>query len=173
MDSTSDHLPRGVVAVFDDDRAAQRAATALRSIGVADDVIHTGGPSRGRAAIRGEDELTIDQAVDVDAENVVTTGVATIAVAVPIGALLALPFALIPFGGWPLWVRAICVALVGAVAAAVWATVMRVPSVAPEAADPSAGTEQGVVLQVDDYSTQIARVLESMDPVSIDVIDLR
>ena len=93
------------------------------------------------------------------------------AVAIPIGILLALPFALIPFGGWPLWLRALVVAIAGAMAASVYAVVMSVPILTPRKPAPASPTH-GVVVRVEDYSNQIAEVVANEKPVRVDVIDL-
>lgn len=174
MENTSNHLPQGVVAVYGDEASAQRAATALRSIGVAEADIHSGGPATTeRRGQDGRDELEMDQAVNVDPEVVAATGIGTMAVAMPIGALLALPFALIPFGGWPLWLRAVCVAIAGALAAGAYATVMSVPILTPRKPQAAAGDDaDGVVVRVNDYSTQIAQIIANENPVRVDVIDL-
>ena len=174
MENTQDHPAHGLVAVYGDQAAADRAATALRSIGVDPSHIRTGGPSRGPGPRHDVDPLAADQAVDVDPEEVAATGAVSAAVAIPIGILLALPFALIPFGGWPLWLRALVVAIAGALAASVYAVVMSVPILTPRKPAPASATDAdgGVVVHVDAYSSQIAQVVQNEKPVRVDVIDL-
>lgn len=172
MENTTSNLPQGVVAVYGDEASALRATTALRSLGVAEADIQSGGPSRPAAAPR-PDPLAMDQAVNVDPEEVAATGATSAAVAIPIGVLLALPFALIPFGGWPLWLRALVVAIAGALAASTYAVVMSVPIFTPKKPEATAGDDAGgVVVRVNEYSAQIAQVIANENPVRVDVIDL-
>ena len=132
MENTSNDLPKGLVATFRDELSVQRAATALRSIGVAEADIHAGGSTTGPESHRSQlDPLASDQAVNVDPEEVAATGVASMVVAGAVGALIALPFAFIAFGDWPFWLRAIVVCLAGALAAAAYGTVMAVPILTP------------------------------------------
>lgn len=158
----------GVVAVYKDEASAQRAATALRSIGVAESAIRSGGP--GTTSGVDPSPIVEDHAVVVDAEKALIAGSFGTGIAMVVGGVIGFPFAFIEFLDWPFWLRAVVTVLSGALAFGAVALIAA-PALVARAPDQASDGVKGVVLSVDDYSTQIAQVITNEKPVRIDLVD--
>ncbi|QGG95726.1 hypothetical protein [Actinomarinicola tropica] len=158
----------GVIAIYRDEASAQRAATALRSIGVSESSIRSRGPAGGDHAT--PTPLVEDHAAVVDAEKALFAGAAGTAIAMAVGAVIGLPFAFIEFLDWPFWLRAISTMTIGALMVGA-VGIIAAPALVTRRPDQAAEGVKGVVLAVDDYSTQIAQVITNEKPVRIDLVD--
>lgn len=159
----------GVVAVYKDEASAQRAATALRSMGVAESAIRSGGARDGSDASSVE-PIVQGHSTVIDAEGALFAGAFGTAAAMGIGAIIGFPFGFIEFLGWPFWLRAISTAIVGALTVGAIALIAAPALLSTRAPDQAREGVKGVVLEVDDYSAQIAAVITNEKPVRVDLI---
>jgi hypothetical protein len=109
-----------VVGIYESEDAARAAADAARTAGAPPDEIHVNEPLDRVASVQGEMRAQMDRTVagpgnigpfTNQAQRGMTLGIAGVSA---IGLVLALPFALIEFGGWSFPTRLWIVALIGA-----------------------------------------------------------
>ena len=170
---------RRVVAVFDDAESARAAADAVRQAGIDDRRISVNGRDAEVDALRGEMREQMEHTI-VGPGNVgpftkeQTKGmVVGIPLATLIGAVLALPLALIRFADVPLVSRAIVAALVGAAAGATLGFVLG-GGLRSKGPSRQMAAERGVVVSVDlrdgAEAARVAEVFEQRRPLRVDSV---
>jgi hypothetical protein len=121
-----DNASLRVVGIYESEQAARDAAAAARAAGAPPEEIHVGEPLDRIASVQGEMRAEMDHTVagpgnvgpfTKEMQKGMTFGVVLFGA---IGLMIALPFALIEFGGWSwptrLWIVALVGLLVGATA---------------------------------------------------------
>src|SRR4051812_38978594 len=116
----ADDRPYRLVAVYESEESAREAAAAARRAGAAPSEVRVDEPLDRVVAMKGEmrEELDHTMAGPGVAPHTKETAhgmFALGALGAIIGAVVALPFAAIGFGGWPFWERVLVVVIVGAI----------------------------------------------------------
>jgi hypothetical protein len=159
-----------LVAVYESDADARAAAAAARRTGVADNEIRIADPRDRLAAVRGEMRTETD--VTNEAALARTVGTALVVASIlgaAVGALLTLPFALIPFGDLPAWGRLLIVAVTGALVGGTVAFEIAGGFAPPRPETPLA-TERGVTLSVP-ATPDVAPALGASKALRLDEVD--
>jgi hypothetical protein len=104
---------RGLVAVFRDRDEAERVAAELRAAGVRGDAVRIGDEQDSLASIRSEMRDELDHSAGAR-----RAGWFAVVLGAVIGAVIGLPFALIPMGDLAWWARLLVTCGIGALAGA-------------------------------------------------------
>jgi hypothetical protein len=163
-----------LIAVFEDEQAAEAAATAVRRAGGAD--VQVGGGRNSRTALQAEMREELEH-TSAGAGNVgpftkeMTKGllVGTL-VGGLVGGLLGLPAAFIAFGDVNLATRLLITIGVGVAAGATLGFVMG-GGLGAKGPVEQLAAERGVTLSVTTADPTVADVLRRHDPIRVDVVD--
>jgi hypothetical protein len=167
--------PLRLLAVYETDDEARRIARRLADGGVVESEIRVDEPLDHVVSVTGEMREEMDRTI-AGPGNVgpftpkMRKGMSVgTAVGAGVGLLCALPFAAIGFGGWPLWLRLIIVAIVGVSAGATvgWVVGGGFGSERPEE---ELAAEHGVTLSVP-ATKQTEALLSDTGALRIDLVD--
>ena len=169
---------RQLVAVFEDRRAAQEAAGALRHAVPDPGLIRIGAREDEVRALRGQMREETGNVVGAGPIPSFTPEMAKgivpfVAIAALLGALLAAPIAAIEMGDLPFWARLLLCCTVGALAGAVFGFVAGGRRGARSSSGEMAA-EAGVTLGVPvegDEIAEVERILTQCHPMRLDVIE--
>jgi hypothetical protein len=166
----------GIIGVFPDEQKAQQAAQAARRAGVDPSVIHIGTREAQVASLRAEMHDEVETSLmgpgnvgPFTKEQTRTMVPATVVGAI-VGLLIALPFAAIGFGDWPLWGRMLIVAVVGVAVGSVVGFQIGGMYGARRPEEPLAA-ERGVTIEIDDAPESAVAALRDLEPLQLDAID--
>ncbi len=161
-----------LVAVFEDRRRADDAANEASQVTSAP--VRVGESDDYLRALRGEMREEMEHTILAPQAGFIATKESAkgLMVGVPvgavIGALVALPLAAIPFGGWPVILRLVLVAVIGGVGGATVGFIAGMGTVIRPEDQPAA--QRGVVVAVDDDSDALEQILARHEPIRLDRI---
>jgi hypothetical protein len=163
-----------LVAVYGSERSARAAAAAARSVGASPDDIHVGATPDQIASVKGEMREEMDRTI-AGPGNVgpftpkMAKGMTVGAVLGALfGLVMALPLAIVDFGGWPTWLRLIVVAVAGVAAGATVGWIVGGGFGAERPDDPLAA-EHGVTVSVP-ATPEIETALVTAHPMRVDLV---
>lgn len=150
-------------------------AERLAAIDVDPERVRVDDPEDARLALRAEQVEEATSAVFSPQVGVLlpkeagkASGVA-VPVGAAVGALVLLPFALVPMGSLDVWVRALWLAIIGAAAGGTIAAIVA-PAVAAKDAFAASLLERGTVVRVDDDRPELRAALAELQPIRLDVV---
>ncbi len=166
---------RELIGVFEDEQAAEAAAERVAGRGVDRSQVRVGDHGDEVTSLEGEMREEMDQSfLSPQAGFILTKEMAkgariALPVAVAAGALLALPFGFIPFGGLVLWTRLLTLALIGGTAGAVFGFILGGGLAAKGPSEPLA-TEKGTTVGVSSSDPATAEALADERPIRVDTV---
>jgi hypothetical protein len=164
-----------LVAVYGSDAAAHAAGEAARRAGAPSDRVHIGDPNDRRDALEGEMREEINHAFEGPGVAPLTGEMSKgtllgVVVGAAVGAVIAIPFAAIGFGGWDLWLRLLVVVIVGAVVGATVGWIVG-GGFAARRPEERLAAERGVTVTTP-ASEPIERALVAANPIRLDEFDM-
>jgi hypothetical protein len=163
------------IAVYESEAAARRAADAAERAGADRRDVRVGEPLDRVVSVEGEMREEMDRSI-AGPGNVgpftprMAKGMSLgIIVGGAIGLVVALPFAAIDFGDWPVWLRLVVVAAVGALVGATVGWIVG-GGFGAERPDDALAAERGVPLSAP-ATREIEAALTRTNPLRIDLVD--
>jgi hypothetical protein len=164
----------GLVAVFPVE-AWPSVAVSLERSGIDMDALRVDHPDDLRATLHAEQREEADRSVFAPQAGLIlpkeaakATGLGVPAAAL-IGALVMLPFALIPFGDLEWWWRALWLAVIGAFGGGTIGFISAGAMAIKDPYEPSL-VERGVVVRIPENDPSLARTLARLEPIRLDRI---
>jgi hypothetical protein len=163
-----------LVAVYESGRSAHVAAVAVRAVSAPPDDVHIGEPLDRVVSVQGEMREEMDRTIAAPGNiGPFTPKMAKgMTVGAVIGALfglvLALPLAIIDFGGWPVWLRLIVVAIVGVAAGSTAGWIIG-GGFAAERSDEPLAAEHGVTVSAP-ATPEVEAALLQTHPMRVDLV---
>jgi hypothetical protein len=169
--------PLRFIAVYQSEDAARRAAAVAERAAANSAEVRVGEPLDRVASVEGEMREQMDRTI-AGPGNVgpftpqmakgMTLGTV---VGAAVGLVVALPFAAIEFGGWPLWARLLVVAIVGVIVGGTVGWIVG-GGFGAERADDALAAEQGYPVSVP-ATREVEAALKETHPLRIDLVDAR
>jgi hypothetical protein len=166
-------VPTGLIAVYADRATADRVADRLSEEGLPAGSVHVDRTEDEATALLAEMREESANAFISPQVGVAYTKeakrsmAAYLPAAVAVGALVALPFAFIDWGGPSFWVRAFWMVVIGGAFGGTIAAVA-VPALASRSPYEPSGAQRGVVVRVDTWSQQLEERMADADPIRLD-----
>jgi hypothetical protein len=171
-----DARPHQLIGVFPDRSAADRVRSELEAAGVDPRSIRIADPRDDTASTRSEMREELEDSV-VGAgiagpytKEMTQGGLVLGAVGAVIGAVIALPFFLIPMDDLAWWARLLLVVGVGALAGATIGALVGAPLAAKGPAD-SVAAQRGVTVGVARTDAVVQRAMSRNHPIRVDLVD--
>lgn len=164
---------RSLVGVYETEEEAEQAAEKAQQAGASEGDVRMGSDEDEVVSLQAEMQEEMDQSwVSPQAGFAYTKesakGLATVMPVFSVaGAVLALPLALIEFGGLDLWVRIVISALVGATAGVTVALVVG-PSLGAKSPSAPMAAQRGRVVRVEDDSPEVSGAMADSEPIRVD-----
>jgi hypothetical protein len=162
-----------LIGVYPDQRAAQRAASAAKRVG--GDAVRVGSDADVRASLQAEMREEASEALIAPQVGVAYPSEAKRSIFlfgplfVVAGAVLAMPFALIPIGDVSYWVRCFWYVVIGAAAGGAVAAITLPALSAKSGLEPNAA-QRGVVVRIAPWSEDIEAAMAAAQPIRLDRI---